>query len=493
MYKKYVSTRANQQEISFYEAIIQGIASDGGLIVPNFELEKIALEKLLKQNYVEIASIILNKFLDDNNNLIEQACNKAYNNNFIDNVINIEKVDNIYVSELFHGPTAAFKDMALSLLPHLMRLSIDKLKIKKDILILTATSGDTGKAALEGFKNVEGIKIIVFYPTDGVSQIQKQQMISQVGDNVDVVAVKGNFDDVQTRIKEIFNSHEIKDLAVNNDILLSSANSINIGRLLPQIVYYFVSYINLVNNKEINLYDKVNFCVPSGNFGNIFAAYLAGQMGLPINKLICASNKNNVLTNFINTGIYDINRPFYKTNAPAMDIIVSSNLERFLYYISNKDTELINKCFNDLKNNKKYQINDELKNKIKEVMFAGMLEEKEILTTIKECYLKNNYLLDTHTAIAYGVLKNYQNETNDRTKTIVMATASPYKFTKDVYKALYEYELDDFIAIEELNKKTKIAIPKPLQKIKDRKIRYKTVIEKDEIVNYVKNKIEKYR
>ena len=393
------------------------------------------------------------------------------------------------MAELFHGQTAAFKDMALSLLPYLMTLSLKQLNEQREVMILAATSGDTGKSALEGFKDVPGTCIKVFYPLDGVSMIQQQQMVSQTGNNVKVIGIHGNFDDAQTAVKKAFGSQELKEASDKHNVFLSSANSINVGRLIPQIVYYFHSYFELVRNNEIKLGDEINFCVPSGNFGNCLAGYFAKQMGLPVNKFICASNKNNILTDFFTTGKYDANREFYKTNAPAMDILVSSNLERLVWFMT-KDGDKVRSYMDKLNQDGVYEVDKEVFEKIKDQFKAGCLNEQEVLETIKSCYNETGYLLDTHTAVGYGVLKRYQHESGDDTKTVLLATASPYKFPESVYKAIYGEELNVYDAIDKLHEKTGVMIPKPLVGIKDREVLHKQAIDKSEIVDFIKSEIE---
>lgn len=492
MEKKYISTRNQQEPINFYQAIVQGIANDGGLLVPDFAFTKLNLEQLATLNYVDLATEVLSTFVpEDGKQAIKEACKKAYGSGlFPEHVVPVVKAGDVYVAELFHGQTAAFKDMALSLLPHLMTLSLKQLKEEREVMILAATSGDTGKAALEGFKDVEGTCIKVFYPLDGVSAIQKQQMVSQAGNNVEVIGIHGNFDDAQTAVKQAFASKELKDSSNQHHVFLSSANSINVGRLIPQIVYYFHSYFELVRQNEITLGEAINFCIPSGNFGNALAGYFAKQMGLPVNKYICASNKNNILTDFFTTGKYDANREFYKTNAPAMDILVSSNLERLVWFMSDGNGQKVKEYMDALHTNGIYEVDAKTFAKIKDQFKAGMLSEQQVLDTIKECYENTGYVLDTHTAIGYGVLKNYQKESNDTTKTVLLSTASPYKFPESVYGALTGEELDVYSAIDALHQKTKVAIPTPLQNIKDREILHTQVIDRKEIIPFIKEKIE---
>lgn len=491
--KMYLSTRGNQEPLNFYEAILQGIGSDGGLLIPDFDVDQKDLKALQNMNYVDMATEIISTFTpDDVKEDIRELCQKAYGNGLFPNeVVPVEKAGDVYVAELFQGPTAAFKDMALSLLPHFMTFSLKQKGEKREVMILAATSGDTGKAALEGFKDVEGTCIKVFYPIDGVSPIQKQQMITQTGHNVDVIGIRGNFDDAQTAVKKAFNSKELKDLCEAHNVFLSSANSINIGRLIPQIVYYFYSYLTLVNRGELTLGEKVNFTIPSGNFGNCLAGYIAKNMGLPIQKFIIASNKNNILTDFFNTGKYDANREFYKTNAPAMDILVSSNLERLVYFLC-KDASLVKKYMDQLNETGVYQVDDAIFDKVKENFTAGWLNEQQVLDTIGECFKETGYLLDTHTAVGYGVVKEYQKTSNDFTKTILLSTASPYKFPGSVYQAVAQETMNEYDAITALNETTKVPVPKPLQGIEDREILHKQVIDKDAIIDFIGNQIKEF-
>lgn len=489
--KTYLSTRGNQKPLNFYEAILQGIASDGGLLVPDFEVDQKDLSVLQKMNYVDMATEIISTFTPgDVKEDIHHLCQQAYGQGlFPDTVVPVEKAGDVYIAELFQGPTAAFKDMALSLLPHFMTFSLKQKGEEREVMILAATSGDTGKAALEGFKDVEGTCIKVFYPIDGVSPIQKQQMITQTGKNVDIIGIRGNFDDAQTAVKQAFNSQDLKDLCDQHHVFLSSANSINIGRLIPQIVYYFYSYLTLVNKGDIQLGEAVNFTIPSGNFGNCLAGYIAKNMGLPIQKFIIASNKNNILTDFFNTGKYDANREFYKTNAPAMDILVSSNLERLVYFLC-QDAVQVNEYMKQLNETGIYQVSDEVFAKVKENFKAGWLNETEVLETIGKCYEDTGYLLDTHTAVGYGVYKQYQKNSGDQTKTILLSTASPYKFPESVYQAISGEVKNEYDAIEALNEKTNVPVPKPLQGIKDREILHKQVIDKEAIIDFIGEEIK---
>lgn len=492
MKKTYISTRNLQKEINFYQAIVQGIGDDGGLLVPQFDLPVLDLNKLAKMNYVDLATEVISVFVpEEGKELIHEACQHAYGEGlFPEEVVPVKKAGDVFIAELFHGQTAAFKDMALSLLPYLMTLSLKQLNEDRLVMILAATSGDTGKAALEGFKDVEGTCIKVFYPLDGVSAIQQQQMVSQEGKNVKVIGIKGNFDDAQSAVKVAFGDQQLKEVSDQHHVFLSSANSINVGRLIPQIVYYFHSYFELVRKQEIHMGDQINFCVPSGNFGNCLAGWFAKNMGLPVNKFIAASNKNNILTDFFTTGQYDANREFYKTNAPAMDILVSSNLERLVWYMCGKDGNKVRTYMEELKSNGIYKVDDEIFAKIKAQFAAGYLTEQQVMQTIKECYEKTGYVLDTHTACGYGVLKQYQEATKDMTRTVVLSTASPYKFPESVYKALFNEDLDVYDAIEKLHEKTGVAIAKPLVGIKDKEVLHKTHIDKTEIIDFIKSEIE---
>lgn len=489
--KKYVSTRGQQSPLDFCDAILQGIGSDGGLLVPDFELDQKDLKALQHLSYVDMATEIMTSFVgEEEKEEMRALCQKAYGQNlFPQEVVPVKQAGDVFIAELFQGPTAAFKDMALSLLPHFMTYSLKKKGEQRKVMILAATSGDTGKAALEGFKDVDGTYIQVFYPVDGVSPIQKQQMVTQTGNNVDVVGIQGNFDDAQRAVKQAFQSSALKDLCDEHHVFLSSANSINIGRLIPQIMYYFYSYMTLVNKNEIRLGESVHFTIPSGNFGNCLAGVLAKKMGLPIQKFIVASNKNNILTDFFRTGKYDARREFYKTNAPAMDILVSSNLERLVYMMA-QDSQKVKSYMDDLNQNGVYEISSDLLEKIQDVFKAGWLNEDEVLDTIKTCFEQTGYLLDTHTAIGYGVYKEYQKTSGDETKTIILATASPYKFADSVYKALTDQSLSEYQAIEAVYEKTGVDIPKPLVQLDQKEILHQKVIDKDDIIHEISQKIK---
>jgi threonine synthase len=389
--------------------------------------------------------------------------------------------------ELWHGPTCAFKDMALQILPYFLTTSIKKLNVDKKVVILVATSGDTGKAALEGFKDVEGTQIMVFYPEDGVSPMQKRQMTTQEGANVGVCAIKGNFDDCQNGVKAIFTDNEVKEKLSNGGYMFSSANSINWGRLVPQIVYYVSAYATLVADKEIDLGERINIVVPTGNFGNILAGYYAKKMGVPIDKLICASNVNKVLTDFINTGIYDRNREFYATCSPSMDILISSNLERLLYLVTGEDDALIRDWFGQLATNGKYEVNDTVKAVLKEEFYGGYCDDVDTKKTIKEIYDKYGYTCDTHTAVAVKVYEDYKSQTGDDNKTIIASTASPYKFSASVLEAIdgKVANIDEYDMVNILNERSNMPIPKSLAELKDKDRRFNGSIEKDNMKSFV--------
>lgn len=477
---EYTSTRNNKLRVSSAYAISNGISSDGGLFVPTkvLHLSDEQIKSMADMSYQERAVFILSLYLTDfTKDEIEYAVNNAYSTEkFIsDKIAPINKISNErYILELFGGPTCAFKDMALQLLPYLMSLSIKKESSSKETIILTATSGDTGKAALEGFKDVENTKIFVFYPGSGVSVMQKLQMETQEGENVYVYGIEGNFDDAQTAVKTVFTDEKTKKALEENNKSFSSANSINWGRLLPQIVYYFSAYVEMFKNNEIEFGEKVNVAVPTGNFGNILAAYYAYKMGLPIKRLLCASNKNNILTDFIKTGVYDKNRPFYTTASPSMDILISSNLERLLFELYDHDDEKVKNLMTELKNNGKYKIEDEILEKLDEVFSAEFASEEEMNQAILETYKNDGYLIDTHTAVAVNCLSksNLFGE-----KTIIASTASAFKFPKSVLSALsQDNDLSDLEALKKLSKFSNLEIPKPLQNLDKKEVRFDKVL-----------------
>lgn len=488
----YASTRNSSLKVSSANAIVKGLSDEGGLYIPEnipaFTEEEI--KSLCTKSYTERAYAVFSKFLTDfTEEELRHCVESAYNDKNFDtnNIAEITKLNGgKYILELWHGPTCAFKDMALQILPYLLTTSAKKTVDGKHIAILVATSGDTGKAALEGFKDVDGTSISVFYPEDGVSPMQKRQMTTQEGNNVNVCAVKGNFDDCQNGVKAIFTDKEIEEKLAKQNILLSSANSINWGRLAPQIVYYVSTYVQLVADKEIEFGEKVNIVVPTGNFGNILAAYYAKRMGIPVNKLICASNSNNVLTDFINTGVYDRNRKFYTTVSPSMDILISSNLERMLYHLTGENDALINDWFGKLKTDGKYEVNDDVKTKLGELFFAGCTSDDETKATIRKTFDDEHYLLDTHTAVAVKVYEDYKAKTGDNTKTIIASTANPYKFVRAVYEAVGgNAEGDEFDIIDKLEAKTGTKIPAPLAATKNKAVRFTDCAEKQNMSGVV--------
>lgn len=484
----YISTRDSKVSVSASESIVKGISKDGGLFVPSsfpiITLDEIA--SLLDKSYKERSAYIINKYLTEYTyDELLDLTSKAYSKFDSEETAPLVKLDDgTFVMELWHGPTCAFKDMALTLLPYLMTASRDKVGATEKTLILVATSGDTGKAALEGFSDVDGTEIIVFYPSDGVSDMQKLQMATQEGKNVHVAAIKGNFDDAQSGVKKIFADSKVNDELLKLGYKLSSANSINWGRLVPQISYYISAYCDLVASDEINLGDKVNFCVPSGNFGNILAGYYAKRMGLPVNKLICASNENNVLTDFMNTGVYDINRDFYKTTSPSMDILISSNLERLLFELFDRDDEKIRDLMDKLKNGGKYSIDKNLIDK--NDFTGGCCNVEDTSDTISNVFDEYGYLLDTHTAVAMNVYTNYVVATGDETPTVIVSTASPYKFPCDVYEAIEGKYIDDaFTAAKKLQVASATEMPESIVKLKEKEVLHKDVIEKDDMASTV--------
>jgi threonine synthase len=482
---KYSSSRGKYSSVTAAEAIKMGMAPDGGLFVPDFipQLKEEDWKRLRQQNYQERAATILSHFLEgfsieEIQNYVESAYNrKSFDNEFIAPLVQLGI--GVYIQELWHGPTSAFKDMALQLLPYLMVGSAQKTGENDEIVILVATSGDTGKAALEGFKNVDKIKIIVFYPQEGVSEVQKRQMITQTGNNVYVAAVKGNFDDAQNGVKKIFANQEFIDTLAARGMKMSSANSINWGRLLPQIVYYISAYVDLVAKGKVKQGDAINIVVPTGNFGNILAAYYASRMGVPINRLICAANANNVLTDFIRNGIYNRQRTFFQTISPSMDILISSNLERLLFEITDHNTKLVSGWMEELKNNGIYQVNEDVKRKINQLFWSDSSTDDETRLTIRQIWQQKGYLLDTHTAVAYNVFAKYQQSTGDGTTTIIASTASPFKFGKSVAEAILPPNMIDgqkeFGILNELAQYTGISIPVALQDLATKPVLHKTV------------------
>lgn len=488
MDKNYTSTRNDKVKLSAKDAIRKGFTDDGGLFVYPQLNSDISLKSLLSLNYQEIAQIILEKLLPGfSKEEIQTSIFDAYNDSFDTPTITpLVAVDDFYVLELFHGPTSAFKDIGLQILPQLMK---KVLKPDNKVMILTATSGDTGKAALEGFKNLDQMGITVFYPYQGVSKVQQLQMETTNGNNTDITAIRGNFDDAQSNVKKFFNDKNFKQ-SLGNKVNLSSANSINIGRLIPQVVYYFASYVQLVNKHSIKLGQKVNFTVPTGNFGDVLAGFFAKQMGLPVNKFIVASNENNVLTRFFNTGIYDRNLPFHQTVAPSMDIQISSNFERLLYYESNQDTAYVKKLMDQLEQSGRYQVSDKVLTAIRDDFFCAYSTDDEIKSSINSVFKREHYLMDPHTAVGYKAMRDYQ-KTGDQTPNILLSTASPYKFVHAVSKAILDNPIDDDrLAMQQLQQFSNVAIPQNLIKVFDLPIRHRDVIEKNNMEDYIKSKIE---
>lgn len=488
---KYISTRNKEKTVSVSEAIIQGLADDGGLYTPQALDQKVDLASTLKMSYLELAQYILSLFLNDfSHEQIQQCVQSAYQNSFENNeVAPLCKYNDGWLMELWHGPTSAFKDVALTLLPHLLTTAYQNQNENDLISILTATSGDTGKAAINGFSDVKNTAITVLYPEIGVSDIQKRQMQTSLGKNVEVIAIKGNFDDCQRIVKEAMKDPVV--LEACKHMKLSSANSINIGRLLPQIVYYFDSYAKLVNHSDIQLGDVVNFVVPSGNFGNILAGYLAKQLGLPVKKLVCASNSNNVLTEFIRTGTYNANRAFIPTISPSMDILVSSNLERLLFLLSNHNDVLINQYMSSLKNDGQYTISDDLRQLLQESFAAYDCSEDECKKVIHDTFHKEHILIDPHTAVAVHACHAYKQESNDTTPCIILSTASAYKFAKDVYTALTGKSCtNEFEAMNALHDYTSVVIPKNLACLKDMEIRFTNTVKKEDALAAIAKRLE---
>lgn len=483
---KYISSRDKSISITWSQAVLQGISVDGGLFVPESFPKVENLKSLVNMNYKQLANIVMSQFFPgyDANDL-KSCINKAYDKKFsLEEISPLVDVGGEYYLELFHGATLAFKDIALSILPYILKEAIKVNKEEKEIVILTATSGDTGKAALENFANVEGIKIIVFYPEEGVSNIQKLQMVTQEGANTFVVGVNGDFDDAQSGVKKILNDSYFIDVLESNNYRFSSANSINIGRLIPQIVYYFHSYLTLLREGKIAYDEKINFVVPTGNFGNILAGYYAKQMGLPINKLICASNENNVLTDFINTGIYDRRRELVLTSSPSMDILISSNLERLLFHLTKGDDLLIKDLMKQLSEVGYFKADNLCLDDFK----ANYSSEEEISLSIRKVFEQYNYLMDPHTAVASNVYEKYRLETGDNTKTVIISTASPFKFADKVASSIGidTSNCDEFQILMEIEKKTNMNIPKEILKLKNKNIVHKNNCNKDEIKDMIK-------
>lgn len=477
---KYLSTRGGEKNKLSVDAILQGIADDKGLFVPD-EIPKLPfeIEEMVGKPYKEVAYQIIGAFFPDlGEEALRYCIDNAYDEKFeAEDIVPVVKAAGVNFLELYHGRTAAFKDMALSILPYFFRVCMEKKNEDKKICILTATSGDTGKAALEGFADVPGTEIVVFYPDAGVSEVQERQMITQTGDNTHVFAIEGNFDDAQTGVKKIFNDASFAEKALEKGVKLSSANSINIGRLVPQVAYYVYGYLKLVENKELEIGEEMNVVVPTGNFGNILAAYYAKQMGTPIDKLVCASNENKVLTDFFTTGRYDIDRPFHLTNSPSMDILISSNLERLLYHIMGGDCGKVNELMKSLEETKSYELDADAREKLKDFE-SGFATIRQTNASIGMIYKRYGYLVDTHTAVAYKVYQDFVNRTGNYKPTIIASTASPYKFAESVAESIGLPKCKNgFESILAVNKETGVKIPSGLKNLDKAEIRHGKKIE----------------
>ncbi len=481
----YKSTRDDNQKVQASQAILKGLSGDGGLFVPDHipALDR-PLKELAKMNYQETAYEVMKLFLTDfTEEELKDCIAKAYDSKFdTDEIAPLAEADGAFYLELFHGATIAFKDMALSILPHLMITSAKKNQVKEEIVILTATSGDTGKAALAGFADVEGTKIIVFYPKNGVSPIQEKQMVTQKGNNTFVVGIHGNFDDAQTGVKKIFSDKELEQKMLGKGFRFSSANSINIGRLVPQIVYYVYAYAKLLQNERIADGEEINVVVPTGNFGNILAAFYAKNMGVPIGKLICASNENKVLYDFFRTGSYDRNREFMLTSSPSMDILISSNLERLIYRIAGDDAKRNAEFMTSLLQNGRYRITEEMSRQLED-FYGNYADEQETADRIKALYEKTGYVIDTHTAVASAVYEKYKADTKDARKTVIASTASPFKFTRSVMNAVdHKYDsMSDFELVDELSGLANVKVPRAIEEIRTAPVIHDTVCEKEEM------------
>ena len=487
----YRSTRSNGAPVTASQAILKGLSDDGGLFVPDHipTLDK-SLKELAGMTYQQVAYEVMKLFLTDfTEEELKNCINSAYDSKFdTEKIAPLVKADDAYYLELFHGSTIAFKDMALSILPHLMITSARKNNIKNEIVILTATSGDTGKAALAGFADVKGTRIIVFYPKNGVSPIQEKQMVTQKGANTFVVGIHGNFDDAQTGVKKIFSDKELAKEMDEKGFQFSSANSINIGRLVPQICYYVYAYAQLCKDGKIAGGEKINVVVPTGNFGNILAAFYAKNMGLPIDKLICASNDNKVLYDFFRTGTYDRNREFVLTTSPSMDILISSNLERLIYRIAGNDADKNRELMSALTGNGKYEITEEMKAQLAD-FYGNFASETETAAEIRRLYEKCGYVIDTHTAVASAVYGKYVAETGDHKTTVIASTASPFKFTRSVMDAIdTKYDvMGDFELVDELSKIAKVKVPGAIEEIRTAPILHDTQCDVDKMKDTVKS------
>lgn len=488
----YLSTRDKTLQLSAAQAIARGLSVDGGLMTPVLipKLSQNALETMKDMSYQQRAVYVMNTYLENfSASELTGFTAKAYGADKFDTpeVAPVRRVnDNTYCLELWHGPTCAFKDMALQMLPHLLSASLVKTEEEKTVCILVATSGDTGKAALEGFKDVEKTRILVFYPKDGVSAIQQLQMNTQEGENVGVCSVIGNFDDAQTGVKKLFSDEALRQELAERGFFLSSANSINWGRVLPQIVYYISAYCDMLRDGLIENGEEINVCVPTGNFGNILAAYYSKQMGVPIGKLICASNSNNVLTDFLKTGVYDRNRKFYTTMSPSMDILISSNLERLIFDLSGQNDELVRQYMSQLNETGTYTVSPVIRRKLESLFAAGCCDDEQTQRVICRMWNEHHYLIDPHTAVAFDVLDQYRKETGDTAKTLVVSTASPFKFCDSVLSAL---GVEDFAEgtdiLDQLQELTGVSAPAPLAALKSKKVRFSDNVGKEQMVDKV--------
>ena len=486
----YSSTRNSEKKITASQAILKGLADDGGLFVPeSIPALDVSIEELSKMSYQQVAYEVMKLFLTDfTEEELKNCINRAYDSKFdTTEIAPLKFADGAYYLELFHGSTIAFKDMALSILPHLLITSAKKNNVKNEIVILPATSGDTGKAAMAGFADVEGTQIIVFYPKNGVSPIQEKQMLTQKGENTNVVGIIGNFDDAQTGVKEMFHSKDLAERMNAKGYQFSSANSINIGRLVPQIVYYVYAYGQLLKQGEISCGEKMNVVVPTGNFGNILAAFYAKNMGLPIETLYCASNENKVLFDFFQSGTYDRKREFILTSSPSMDILISSNLERLIYRIAGNSAEKNASLMQSLKESGKYEITDDMKAQLAD-FYGNYATEAEDASTIKKIYEDCGYVIDTHTSVAATVYDKYRKETGDTTKTVIASTASPYKFTRSVMNAIdSKYDsMGDFELVDELSKISNVKVPNAIEEIRTAPVLHDTVCDSDKMCDEVK-------
>ena len=493
---QYTSTRDRSHTFSASQAIAKGLAEDGGLLTPAYlpKLPGKALEDLKGMSYQQRAVYIMKLFLDEFTvKELNDYASAAYNSDKFDTpaIAPVRALDqDTFCLELWHGPTCAFKDMALQMLPHLLTASLVKTEEEKTVCILVATSGDTGKGALEGFKDVDRTRILVFYPKDGVSAVQELQMVTQEGQNVGVCSVYGNFDDAQTGVKKLFSDEQLRQQLAERGYFLSSANSINWGRVLPQIVYYVSAYCDLLRDERIQPGQTVNVCVPTGNFGNILAAYYAREMGVPFNKFICASNSNNVLTDFIRTGEYDRNRTFYNTTSPSMDILISSNLERLLLSLTQDDEE-VRKYMTQLNTDGKYQVSSKVLDKLKKYFAGYCCDDTETKVMIDEIQKKYDYVIDPHTAVAFDALKQYRAETGDETPCVVVSTASPFKFCNSVLSALgVEEQAEGLDILDQLTEKTGLPAPAPLASLRGKAIRFDQTVEKERMVDAVLQMLE---